>query len=99
LPFSDGNAIRARDAFRAKSFRKADEKDSMKEKIRYAVVGLGHIAQKALLPAFAHAENSELAAPFRQRRISRRARDQRHLPIGEDRTRGAHRTCSKKATA
>lgn len=32
------------------------------KKIRYAVVGLGHIAQIAVLPAFAHAENSELAA-------------------------------------
>lgn len=32
------------------------------KKIRYAVVGLGHIAQVAILPAFAHAENSELAA-------------------------------------
>lgn len=31
-------------------------------KIRYAVVGLGHIAQVAVLPAFAHAENSEVAA-------------------------------------
>ena len=32
-------------------------------KIRYAVVGLGHIAQNAILPAFRHAsENSELAA-------------------------------------
>jgi glucose-fructose oxidoreductase len=32
-------------------------------KIRYAVVGLGYIAQAAVLPAFAHAEeNSELAA-------------------------------------
>ena len=30
------------------------------EKVRYAVVGLGHIAQVAVLPAFAHAENSEL---------------------------------------
>jgi predicted dehydrogenase len=33
-----------------------------REKVRYAVVGLGHIAQVAVLPAFAHAENSELAA-------------------------------------
>jgi predicted dehydrogenase len=34
-----------------------------KRKIRYAVVGLGYIAQAAVLPAFAHArENSELAA-------------------------------------
>ena len=32
------------------------------DQIRYAVVGLGHIAQVAVLPAFAHAENSELAA-------------------------------------
>jgi glucose-fructose oxidoreductase len=32
------------------------------KKIRYAVVGLGHIAQVAVLPAFAHAENSELTA-------------------------------------
>jgi predicted dehydrogenase len=31
-------------------------------KVRYAVVGLGHIAQVAVLPAFAHAENAELAA-------------------------------------
>ena len=31
-------------------------------KIRYAVVGLGGIAQMAVLPAFKHAENSELAA-------------------------------------
>jgi glucose-fructose oxidoreductase len=31
-------------------------------KIRYAVVGLGHIAQTAVLPAFKHAENSELGA-------------------------------------
>jgi len=35
----------------------------MPKKIRYAVVGLGHIAQVAVLPAFAHAKrNSELAA-------------------------------------
>lgn len=31
-------------------------------KIRYAVVGLGHIAQAAVLPAFKHAANSELVA-------------------------------------
>jgi glucose-fructose oxidoreductase len=33
-----------------------------KRKIRYAVVGLGHIAQIAVLPAFQHTENAELAA-------------------------------------
>src|SRR5271157_877305 len=32
-------------------------------RVRYAVVGLGHIAKVAILPAFAHAtENSELRA-------------------------------------
>ena len=34
----------------------------MREKIRYAVIGLGHIAQTAVLPAFQHTENSELVA-------------------------------------
>ena len=34
-----------------------------KEKIRYAVIGLGHIAQSAVLPAFRHAKvNSKLVA-------------------------------------
>ena len=48
--------------------------------IRYAVVGLGHIAQVAVLPAFAHARrNSELAAlvsddPVKSREMSRRYR-------------------------
>jgi glucose-fructose oxidoreductase len=47
------------------------------KRIRYAVVGLGHIAQNAILPAFAHAtENSELAAlisddPTKLRALSR----------------------------
>ena len=41
----------------------ADQQAAREGKIRYAVVGLGHIAQAAVLPAFAHAaENSELAA-------------------------------------
>ena len=35
---------------------------SGKRKIRYAVVGLGHIAQAAVLPAFHNAHNSELFA-------------------------------------
>lgn len=33
-------------------------------KIRYAVVGLGHITQVAILPAFQHAKNSQLVAFF-----------------------------------
>jgi predicted dehydrogenase len=37
-------------------------KTTKTRKIRYAVVGLGHIAQVAVLPAFAHAQNSDLAA-------------------------------------
>ena len=36
---------------------------SRSKRVRYAVVGLGHIAQQAVLPAFAHARrNSELVA-------------------------------------
>jgi predicted dehydrogenase len=52
-------------------------KKKMKEKIRYAVVGLGHIAQTAVLPAFDHAENSELVAlvtgsPYKDKELSKR---------------------------
>ena len=40
--------------------------------VRYGVVGLGHFAQSAILPAFAHArENSELAALFSTDRTKR----------------------------
>jgi glucose-fructose oxidoreductase len=43
-------------------------------KIRYAVVGLGHIAQVAMLPAFAHARrNSQLAALVSDDETKRRA--------------------------
>jgi len=49
----------------------------MNKKIRYAAVGLGHISQTAVLPAFRHAENSELAAlvtgnPEKDRELSER---------------------------
>src|SRR4026207_1663179 len=53
----------------------------MSKKIRYAVVGLGHIAQVAVLPAFAHAaRNSTLAALVsgdrtKLRELSRRDRE------------------------
>ena len=46
-------------------------------KVRYAVVGLGHIAQNAILPAFVHAhKNTELSAlvsddPAKLRTLSR----------------------------
>jgi len=51
--------------------RKAKDKDS--QKIRYAVVGLGHLAQVAVLPAFENAANSELANDTRNWRRSSRA--------------------------
>ena len=46
-------------------------------KIRYAVVGLGHIAQNAVLPSFTHAENSELTAlvsgdPVKLKKLAKR---------------------------
>jgi predicted dehydrogenase len=46
-------------------------------KIRYAVVGLGHIAQNAILPGFLHAENSELTAlvsgdPVKLKKLAKR---------------------------
>ena len=45
--------------------------------VRYAVVGLGHIAQVAILPAFAHAKNSKLVAlitgdPLKARKLSKK---------------------------
>jgi glucose-fructose oxidoreductase len=41
--------------------------------VRYAVVGLGHIAQVAVLPAFAHAQNSRLVAVVSSDAAKRRA--------------------------
>jgi len=50
----------------AHSAKPDQEKEMSREtksrKIRYAVVGLGHIAQVAVLPAFRNTKNSELAA-------------------------------------
>ncbi|MFY9527837.1 MAG: hypothetical protein WBC04_00065 [Candidatus Acidiferrales bacterium] len=51
-----------------------------KRKARYAIVGLGYLAQVAVLPAFAHAkENSELKAlvigdPTKAKQLSRKYR-------------------------
>ncbi|HEY6514986.1 MAG TPA: Gfo/Idh/MocA family oxidoreductase [Steroidobacteraceae bacterium] len=58
--------------------RRASESATSGRKVRYAVVGLGHIAQIAILPAFVHAQpNSTLTAlvsddPEKLRRLSRR---------------------------
>src|SRR5438105_5465745 len=74
--FYDCKTIRARRSSR-ESFREANEGNAVRKKIRYAVVGLGHIAQTAVLPAFKHVENSELAAlvtgnPDKDRELSER---------------------------
>jgi glucose-fructose oxidoreductase len=58
----------------------AIRKSGTTKKVRYAVVGLGHIAQVAVLPAFAHAKrNSELVMvvsddPTKRREMSKRYR-------------------------
>jgi predicted dehydrogenase len=62
---------------RREIFRGTKQEHPVKEKIRYAVVGLGHIAQAAVLPAFKHAENSELVTlvtgnPEKDRELSKR---------------------------
>ena len=45
--------------------------------VRYAIVGLGHIAQVAVLPAFAHARrNSRLAALVSDDQTKLKARQQ-----------------------
>ncbi len=44
------------------SAKKTQTNKDTEKKIRYAVMGLGHIAQVAVLPAFKNAENSELVA-------------------------------------
>jgi predicted dehydrogenase len=57
--------------------------------VRYAIVGLGHIAQAAVLPAFAHARrNSTLAAlvsddPVKRRQLSKRYRVERTFDYDE----------------
>jgi glucose-fructose oxidoreductase len=49
------------------------------KRVRYAVVGLGHISQAAVLPAFAHAaRNSELAALVSGDAVKRRKLGRRH---------------------
>lgn len=60
-----------------------------REKVRYAVVGLGYISQAAVLPAFAHAkENSQLAAlvsddPRKLEELGRKYKVERLYSYGE----------------
>src|SRR5205085_3862640 len=54
-------------------------KRQSERQVGYAVIGLGHIAQTAVLPAFAHAKNSQLVAlvssdPEKRRKLSRQYR-------------------------
>ena len=54
-----------------------NQKRNHSARIRYAVVGLGHIAQVAVLPAFKHTHNSELTAivsgdPRKQKELARK---------------------------
>jgi predicted dehydrogenase len=63
---------------RGRGVHRATESAASARRIRYAVIGLGHIAQVAILPAFAQAQqNSTLAAlvsddPEKLRKLSRR---------------------------
>src|SRR5213075_1486857 len=43
-----------------------------KRQVGYAVVGLGHIAQTAVLPAFRHAQNARLVALVSSDEVKRR---------------------------
>ncbi len=60
--------------------KKSRRRSSDQAKVRYAVVGAGHIAQVAMLPAFAHArETSELVAlissdPVKRKQLARKYR-------------------------
>ena len=57
------------------NFRLSKQPSTSSKKIRYAVVGLGHIAQSAVLPAFAHAQSNSVLVGL----ISDDARKQKEL--------------------
>jgi len=65
------------------------KKTPAKQKVRYAVVGLGHIAQAAVLPAFKNAsKNSELTAfvsgdPVKHRTLGKRYGVDQHCSYAE----------------
>jgi predicted dehydrogenase len=56
---------------------KRKNQSKVQKKIRYAVVGLGHLAQVAVLPAFSNTSNSELVAivsddPEKRKKLSKK---------------------------
>jgi glucose-fructose oxidoreductase len=70
-----------------------------RSKIRYAVVGLGHIAQVAVLPAFRHAaRNSEVAALVSDDRTKRRLLGRRYK-VDETYTYAEYDECLKNVDA
>ena len=69
-----GNGIGFAERRDSSGFMKHNGHRYISGKVRYAVVGLGHIAQNAVLPAFAHAhKNSELTALFSDDPVKLRA--------------------------
>jgi predicted dehydrogenase len=80
-PATNGaNGRQARKPAAPRRARPATHRKGPAGRVRYAVVGLGYIAQAAVLPAFAHArKNSELSAlvsddPVKLRQLARRYR-------------------------
>jgi len=69
--------------------RQSRSQTPSQRRVRYAVVGLGHIAQAAVLPAFAHAkENSELVAlvsddPEKLQKLGRRYKVKGRFTYGQ----------------
>ncbi len=62
---------------RSARVNRIQEMKKAKKRIRYAVVGLGHIAQVAVLPAFKNARNSKLGAlisgdPEKEKKLGRK---------------------------
>lgn len=63
MPAANDDSVLSARPRRARGSRRATASDASPKRIRYAVVGLGHIAQIAILPAFAQARsNSVLSA-------------------------------------
>jgi glucose-fructose oxidoreductase len=59
--------------------KKRTRRNPAKGVVRYAVVGLGHIAQVAVLPAFAHAKkNSRLVALFSDDKVKRQELEKKY---------------------